>query len=187
MPMQRSLIPLSTSSLQTIWRLLSKRRGWLHGRQEKAARVGSNAHRNMKLAELKTIIAPMIGVGLIAMCFAGVLTMHCLLNALAYAAVGVGAVGVLAQLVAALSRRLGSLMRRQWRGAWRLDRQVVASFNEPITRELSALASGAAVDRADLADRDSREIVRMLRERAGLIALTLSPRISPIPTQARGA
>ncbi|WP_458788737.1 hypothetical protein [Dyella jiangningensis] len=141
----------------------------------------------MKLDELKTIIAPMIGLGLIAMCFAGVLTMHCLLNASAYAAIGVGAVGVFAQLVTALSRRLGSLMRRQWRHAWRMDRQVVASFEEPITRELSALASGVAVDRAARADRDSRAFVRMLRERAGLIALTLSPRFLPIPTQARGA
>jgi hypothetical protein len=183
--MQRSPIPSATNFLQTIWRLLS--RGQMHSYQEKALRVGGSGHKKTKLAELKTVIAPMVGVGLIAMNLAGFLPMRCLINAMVYATVGVVAIGVLVQLVTALSRRLGNWMRLQWRHAWRLDNLVVASFEEPITRELSALASGVALDRAARADRESGAFVRMLRERAGLIALTLSPRFSPIPTQDRGA
>ncbi|WP_130617535.1 hypothetical protein [Dyella amyloliquefaciens] len=184
--MQHSLSPFSTFR-QTIWRLMSERHCWVHLIQEKAARIASASHRQTKLAELNKVIAPMIIAGLVTLNCAGVLPVHCLLKSLVYAAIGIGVVAVVVRLLTAQSRRLGDFLRQHWRLAWRLDHQTVISFERPPTHAMSVLASDAASSRASLVERDSQEQARLLRERAGLIALMLSPRVLPIPTQIRGA
>ena len=185
--MQRPLIQSASTPPQAMWRLLSERGGQVHRGQEKALRVGARPHLVGKLNELAMVIAPMVCIGLLGLSFTGLLSLRCLVNALTYAAIGISIVAMAAFSFATQSRHLGACLRGRWRQAWRLDQMVTSGFAKPVEAEMSARASASAQKRAQAADRESQELVRRFRERAGLIAEALSPRLSPVPVLARGA